>query len=247
MIEENWDELFSRITTEDWNDIKKHQNKWSRETLSEKLWYHSRYYEVNPKEPFDYDKPQKIYGREETDIPNNPKLFFPSLNGRFALENKPVSYWAFDFYISKTEITKELHKEEGCSLEEMMKYVKKDAMWALTEKYLKFDAPILDLRHTNNAFFRLIKKYNIYNSEEIFFKDKIYTKNDSVYPLTQIIAKHAFKNNFQGIVWTSVRDPNDCNYGGAICMVIFNQDILMIERDTIPPTIGKSRFQSQYS
>jgi hypothetical protein len=193
-----WKSELEKIPQKDWWELLELSK--SHEFSYKHHWWHARY-------------------REE-DAP-----FARLSNGRFALGDHPVSYWAGDYELARVEATEELREDSNLTFHKTLIHVSAAKLYSLCY-CLKKGTPLLDLTEAGGPFLLKIEELHICSSP-VFVKKVLEERRRRVYPITQAIAEAAFDHGFGGIVWRSVRSPIDVILGTDTCLVLFDEGSLI--------------------
>ena len=98
----------------DWSFIRENQNIHRRIFYSKVGLWNDKYYESIA--DFDGRQVQRIANLDKEEPPY-ARDFFHKSNGRFALKNKAVAYWAGNIGTAKMEATPELKVNNGVTLD----------------------------------------------------------------------------------------------------------------------------------
>lgn len=198
-------------------------------------WWNTKFYKNNPPNNGELKQiPLKV--KEKPEIPYNRKLFHLS-DGRFSLKKHPVAYFSSDYAIMCCETIKELRNNFKSSWKEYLEpYL--DGIsnpdlnaygYPLTFILLE-GTSILDLRRDSET----LKLFE--TKAGINIRKMIYSVNDNNYVYSKELSEQVFNNQFDGIIYSSVREPNDINLCGNN-LIMFNEnkiDAWSVEKVTNP-------------
>lgn len=183
-----------------------------------KRWWNCKFYKR--KLPFESDKEQ-IDTKDNKEIPIERKLFDTKPNGRFSLGNAhKVAYFSEDLTIAWEEITKEFREELNRTHEKRQEYYghKYDPTPELMGSNLGVkisESSLLLNLYPTGALALLLEKLH-----PGFIEDVLLGTN---YAMTQVIAKIAHQNGFDGIIYKSARSFKDDNLIDTN-LVMFNSE-----------------------
>ncbi len=206
----------ARISDEDWTKLVKlgaedcifHRQIWRHR------WFDGSVSDISL---FDNEEPAE-----------KEKNLFRLSSGRFALENRPVSFWAGDPEIARNEVTNELRRDTNLTFDKMLVYVSSKKLKS-TDRYLVSGTTVLDLRNADSKFLTIIEKYEIFQAAK-FHSKVLLSRSRCVYPVTHAISEAAVKHGFGAVVWRSVRAPRDINPSPDTCMVVFDKNYLTTKK-----------------
>lgn len=196
-----------------WKNIYSKCQKESK-NWSEFGWHNIKYYKNVP--PNMGTQLQKD-DRNLLEIPYDRKVFYPRPLFRFSLgEEYPVAYFASEFIVALAETIPIFRSDEKLSYEKQMNHYLVGKLNARPDQYgfplsfkINTDSVILNLSKANNMLFTYIENIDSWNWRKGYLFDIISSRDKNVYPLTIEIAKAAFSKGFGGIIFNSVRKPND--------------------------------------
>jgi hypothetical protein len=211
-----WNNILQEITEEQWLHIIEEFIERPNDILRSG-WWHAKYYDI-VKDKFNGLTLQRIAGTNIYEIPYKREFFYPS-RGRFALQDKGVSYWSNDYETARIEADELLRMDLNMTLEKSIAFISKSFLCPL-QKYFNRKCLCLDLRREDNPFYKAIERVSGQNDAIALF-ESICSRDESVYPLTQEISRIAFDHKYDGILYRSVRGPMD--YAKHTCCVLFNK------------------------
>lgn len=199
------------ISNETWEEIKKESLVSAKHWNAMNEWWNTKFYKNNP--PNDGTSIQTpLKGKPE--IPETRKIFYQS-EYRFSLKNQSVGYFSNEFAMMCCETIRNFRDSSNNLWKEQLKpYLDgntnptPDAHGYPLNFMLRSNVTILDLRKNSKSLslFDRSPKFNI--------KEIIYYRDDENYKFTWEISEIALKKKFDGIVYDSVRKPNDINLLG---------------------------------
>ncbi|GEM_PF-4427191 len=240
----------NKILEEDWGQLEtRFGRRWPNFYQWE--WLNLKFYERNNDSDSGF-LPQKIKVGEGVvkEIPYHRKHSHYSSAGRFALEQHEVSYWARDHAIATCEATPLLRNNESLTNSNFLKCCDgsvnpdPESYGYLTHCTVKPGTPILDLYSENSLFFDLLKQRGL-DPNVKFQGSVLFSRDERVYPVTQAIAEIAFKHNFGGLLYKSVRGPMDCNYSD-FCLVLFGEGFIESSGSSQTSPQKMDNFLSQF-
>jgi hypothetical protein len=89
-------------------------------------------------------------------------------DGRFALEDRPVSYWGGDYEVARNEITKELRDDSNLTFRKMLNHIS-SGLLDESPCRVRPGTPLLDLTTAHSAFLLKLEKLGICKSD-VFVK-----------------------------------------------------------------------------
>jgi|GEM_PF-3529322 len=217
-----WKKIYSKCQKESKN--------WS-----EFGWHNIKYYKNVP--PNMGTQLQKD-NRDLLEIPYERKVFYPRPLFRFSLgEEYPVAYFASEFIVALAETIPQFRSDEKLRYEKQMNQYLADKLNAHPDQYgfpLSFkinkDAVILNLSKANNILFTNIENIESWNWGKGYLFDIISSRDKDVYPLTIEIAKAAFSKGFDGIIFNSVRKPNDIMVSSYIAVLFKKKSFFRLRK-----------------
>lgn len=102
--------------------------------------------------------------------------------------------------------------------------------------FLNPNMKILDISKPSALFFKSLESHS--PDLEVFVRESILSREQSVYPITHIISAFAHKNGFHGIYYRSVRIPKDWHFCGGYNLVLFAEKVKGIS------IVGKSHGEN---
>jgi len=205
-----------------WGQIKKESAESIETRKPKNEWWNTKYYHNNP--PNDGRKEQRtLSGKSE--IPYERKIFYKH-NGRFSLKDRPVAYLTNEFAINCCETIAKFKCRHNDFWEEYLKpyldgITNPDInFYGYPSKYeLRNYIGLLDLRKESNIINLLLPSF-----PEL--KHKITSTDINDYPYTQNISELLIKQGFSGILYNSVRMPDDCPFFGCN-LIVFKREIIV--------------------
>ncbi len=188
------------------------QNKW----VCEREWLHNKYYKYNS--PNDGFKLQicTVKNLEIPEIPYKRKLFYKSRTRRFSLGDLgPVAYFSEDFATNCCETIKPFRSDENLHFPRIQGYLQgktnpePDKFYYPISVRISDKAVILDVSRRENPLFEAIVKIGPWATTQDFIDSIIMNRDDSVIKETQALAIAAHNNDFDGLIYKSVRAPLD--------------------------------------
>ena len=157
-----------------------------------------------------------------TSTPRDGQPFHRSFQTRFALRNKvKICYLASDASIAFSETNPILREDNQLTLNKIM-HSENPIPRRLSRSFrLAPGIPLLELRNSDVPFLTALEAHHIIADRSHFYKDVVAGRDASCYPITQAIARMAFRKDFFGIVYTSARQPKDWNVSSPDCVVLF--------------------------
>jgi hypothetical protein len=221
-------EIISGLTPDAWARLRclsPEQNGW----VHRYEWHHNKYYREDPLS----DGFQLRQGRRgEIEIPYQRKLFYPSPQSRFALGDLPVAYFSCDFATNCCETIEQFSQEVDLSWSTISAYLQGNDNPTPGWKgypisiHVKDEALILDASNLNNPFFPELAALvdgtpslvmNIFSGRDP--SDRLHT---------QSVSLAAYRNGFDGIVYTSVRAPADVVLPD-VNLVMFREHLIIVD------------------
>lgn len=202
--------------------------------LFDQEWCHMKFYirkDVEEENNGSSSQELKIKDRIISEMPNSRSLFYVS-SGRFSLPNIPVAYFS-DWLTATVESSLSFRNNENLKSADLNKYCKgsfdpgpeTNKTCGYPNVYsISPDAKLLDLRNHTNKFFKVVACQSICGFYDLY-ENVVMNKSEACYGKTQAVAKVAFENNFDGIIYQSVRMPRDgeYNYIGGENIALFNK------------------------
>lgn len=217
-ISELFEGIISGISGEQWAYLRILSEKSRQHWSDRNEWWNTKFYRNNP--PNNGDLQQIPLTGEPDEIPYRRKIFYPK-KARFALYEVPVAYFSNDFSIMCCETIKKLRENYSCSWKEYLEPYLNGILNPAPDSFgyplnfkLSNDANILDLRKGSEAL-RLCEEAVNENITALIYS------ND--YKYSRIIADVSHKKGFDGIAYSSVREPRDINLCGYN-LVVFNKN-----------------------
>jgi RES domain-containing protein len=215
-ITELFKDIINRLSDEQWKRLRLLSNRFRQHWNARNEWWNTKFYNNNPP---NNGALQQIPLKGEPEIPYQRKLFYPK-EARFALYKVPVAYFSNDFSIMCCETIKKLRENYSCSWKEYLNPYLNGILNPDQESFgyplnfkLSDAANILDLRIESEALRQLEEDANENISALIYSDD---------YKYSRIIADVSHKKGFDGIVYSSVREPGDINLCGYN-LVVFDE------------------------
>lgn len=173
-------------------------------------WWNIKHYQFNKNNNCGFEKQEGKRGEHE--MPYERNLFYPD-DKRFSLKNNPVAYFASSVVICYCETIPELRNNDNLTwkdnvcpyLNNQKKYNEKYFGYSIPF-FLKQDVVLINLS-SKNSMINFIEE----NGIKDFYKNIILSRNAETYSVTQILAKYAYDKKIDGIIYKSVRSPNDMN------------------------------------
>jgi hypothetical protein len=204
IIFKEWFRKLSYISSEEWELF-----KWSdieEKRIIYRGFWREREWEIDDKQPRD---------------------------GRFALKDVPVSWWAQDFSIAQSEHIPGIREKKRRILEDSIR-IEPDKWQYVDHCFLNADTVLLDLRIEISPFYLSLKKHKLIESAQSFITNCISSEEEgckeTVYPITHAIAESAYINGFKAISWKSARQYSDTG-SRHCCVAIFDEETLRTEMD----------------
>jgi hypothetical protein len=216
-ILELFKDIIDGISGEQWKRLRLLSEKSRQQWNDRNEWWNTKFYKNNPPNIGDQ---QQIPLNGEPEIPYQRKLFYTK-EARFALYKVPVAYFSNDFSIMCCETIKKLRENYSCFWKEYLEPYLNGILnpddsesfgYPLNFK-LSNDANILDLRKGSEAL-RLFEEVANENISALIYSDD--------YKYSRISADVSHKKGFDGIVYSSVREPRDINLCGYN-LVVFDE------------------------
>lgn len=206
--------IFNKLNQNDWENLRDS----SIEIAEMKSYYSSDWYNVKyfPKEQGDPEELQL----------NDPTKLFGVKNARFSLLKRPVAYFSVAPYIGMME-TKCRDVDDATGL--LAAWL--DGIWCPDPNSYGHNlrgsivggAVILDLSFPNNP---LLTRVDTVSRDLL---DAMTTSRDvSIYPQTQIFSEVLVENDFDGLIWNSVRYKRDRINEPRQVMVLYNEKAIKI-------------------
>ncbi len=212
-------DIINGISGEQWKRLRLLSEKSSR-YWHDREWWNTKFYKNNP--PNHGDVQQNPF-KGEPEIPYQRKIFYPS-EARFGPRNLPVAYFSNDFSIMCCETIKILREKYSCSWKEYLEPYLNGILNPDPESYgypLNFklldDSTILDMRKGSEAL-RLFEEFTNENISALIYADD--------YEYSRKLADVSHKKEFNGIIYSSVREPKDINLCGYN-LVVFDESKIM--------------------
>lgn len=189
-------------------------------------WYNLKFYY---KSKIQNGNIEQINLKKKKEIPYQRKLFYPSPNGRFSLGNGCVAYFSNNSALNVCE-TIDKYRYDDLLMWDPTLHLYFDGKENPTKSLFGYpivvklapESVLLDLSKKSNSLIKYILSFRYC---ENFYEDCILSKDEDTYILTQQIAKVVFAKGFDGIVYKSVRQPNDVILVGEN-LVVLNQNII---------------------
>ena len=195
------------------------QHRWKQ-----REWWHNRYY----LEHADAGSQVLTTVDGHREIPYERKLFFPS-TGRFSLDDQPVAYFSDDLGTNCCETIDQFRNTQGLSWDELSRYLRGEFNPGMTAYGypLNFEidstAALLDLSEPWRPPLTEIESQYHKSSGESFWESVVMSRDASSYDAARAVAEAANNRGFDGLVYKSVRAPQDMNMSDAN-LVMFNED-----------------------
>jgi len=207
-ISELFKDIINGISGEQWKRLRllseKHRQHWN----ARNEWWNTKFYINNPP---NNGALQQTPLKGEPEIPYQRKLFYPK-EARFALYKVPVAYFSNDVSIMCCETITKLRDSYSCSWKEYLEPYLNGILNPDPESFgypLNFKlsdvASILDLRKESEVL-RLFEEVAHEHISALIYSDD--------YKYSRIIADVSHKKGFDGIVYSSVREPRDISLCG---------------------------------
>lgn len=203
------EEIMSGLTQDAWDRLRclsRQQNGW----VHGYEWWHNKYYRENLLSD-GFQLRQGTHG--EFEVPYRRKLFYPSPQSRFALGDLPVAYFSCDSGTNCCETIKQFRQDEDLSWSTISAYLQGHGNPTPGWKgypisiCVRNDALILDVSNLSNPFFAAIAALS--DDTPSLVMNIFLSREPSDQRHTQSVSLTAYRNGFDGIVYRSVRAPDD--------------------------------------
>lgn len=193
-----WQRKLARVPSQEWSDFSVVTPN-GRIGPSDKLWWTST---------------------------RDDQYFHKSCRSRFALSCLArVCYLASDQSITLTETNDALRFDDHLTLRNILNFVPPTPRKLSPSFPLNQGTSLLDLRSLNARFLISLERGGIVLDHSLFYENVIASRDESCYPITQAIARSAYKNHFDGIVYKSVRQATDAIVASSDCLVLFRNTL----------------------
>ena|ERR1043166_1696921 len=205
-------EIVEEVPEQLWEKIRKSSAKSVSKVVGFEWWNNKYYHQNSPNDGF--QEQTDSGGRRE--IPYERDLFHPSPLGRFSLgDSKPVAYFSSDFGTNCCETIAELRENKDLSGADLLGYLQGqskllDGLYDYPiSVHIAEGSPVLDMHRPSHEFLSFIVQRGPWMSEGDFVAQVLRSWEPGMRRKTQAIAKAAAKQGFAGLLYASVRLPNN--------------------------------------
>lgn len=155
------------------------------------------------------------------------RYFRRSTRGRFALGPlAKICYLASDASIAISETSQALRGDRQLTLDKVIQFHSPVPRKLSPGFRIRRGVPLLDLTGPDVPFLKSLERYRLIDNRANFYDQVIFGRHSVNYPITQAIARCAFRNRYCGIIWQSVRQTTDWISTSPDCIVLFCDNAL---------------------